>query len=315
MKFSEKLIKLRKEKGLSQEELGDIINVSRQAISKWESEQANPEIDKVKEISKVFDVSIDYLLDDNVDNVQKKSININKKKIKKVALKIFLILLAIYSLIVIYKFTILLIFSIKANNIADYNSYSIYRESLMRDNLNNESFSLFEEITYENNIEVTEAYSEGSTNPTTITYINSKDRKAYSLNYDTEIDKYVYDNLEIGNEDFLYTYSTIRDITKQHIPSSLGDICLLAINPKVKVSFTDNCLHIIYKTSKDVYQEISVDKYTGILEQINAKFNNTVITTQSYDYIFNDDRFDNSYLIEELFLEDIEYIKSEDLYE
>ena len=318
MKFSEKLIELRKAKGLSQEELGNIINVSRQAISKWESEQANPEVDKIKEISKVFDVSIDYLLNDEIDNPKKQTINFSKKRIKKIALKIFLIILAIYLLIVIYKFAILLTFSIKANNIADYDSYSISIDSFMNDTLHNESFSIFEEITYENNIEVTESYSEDFNDPTTITYINSKDRKAYSLNYDTEINKYVYDNLEIVNEDdleSLYTHTTIRDVTKEHIPSSLGDIFLSAINPKLKVSFSGDYFYITYKPVKDVRHEISINKYTGILDEINTVSNNTFISTQSFDYIFDDDRFDNSYLIEELFLEDIEYVKSEDLYE
>ena len=67
----EKIIKLRKEKGLSQEEFGNAINVSRQAISKWESEQTKPDIDKLKEIAKFFDVSYDYLLNDEIDNIEK----------------------------------------------------------------------------------------------------------------------------------------------------------------------------------------------------------------------------------------------------
>ena len=46
MKFNEKLIKLRKEKGLSQEGLADKLDVSRQSVSKWESGQTYPEIDK-----------------------------------------------------------------------------------------------------------------------------------------------------------------------------------------------------------------------------------------------------------------------------
>ena len=69
MKLNEKIMKLRKEKGLSQEELGNEINVSRQAVSKWEAEQTKPDIDKLKEIAKFFDVSFEYLLNDEIDNV------------------------------------------------------------------------------------------------------------------------------------------------------------------------------------------------------------------------------------------------------
>ena len=62
MKLAEKLFELRKEKGWSQEKLAEQINVSRQSISKWESGQVLPEIEKVIELSKIFQVTTDYLL-------------------------------------------------------------------------------------------------------------------------------------------------------------------------------------------------------------------------------------------------------------
>lgn len=54
--------KLRKEKGMSQEELANEIGVSRQAVSKWESEQSVPDIDKIIFMSEYFDVTTDYIL-------------------------------------------------------------------------------------------------------------------------------------------------------------------------------------------------------------------------------------------------------------
>lgn len=62
MKLSEKIQYLRKEKGYSQESLAEICQVSRQSISKWESGNIIPEIDKLIIISKAFDVSLDVLL-------------------------------------------------------------------------------------------------------------------------------------------------------------------------------------------------------------------------------------------------------------
>ena len=62
MEFSEKLQELRKSKGLTQEELAEILYVSRTAVSKWESGRGLPNIESLKEISKFFDVSIDDLL-------------------------------------------------------------------------------------------------------------------------------------------------------------------------------------------------------------------------------------------------------------
>ncbi len=68
MKLSEKLYKLRKMRGLSQEELADALGVSRQAISKWESDAAIPEVEKLTVISKYFGVTVDYLLNDEYDD-------------------------------------------------------------------------------------------------------------------------------------------------------------------------------------------------------------------------------------------------------
>ena len=62
MEFHEKFQELRKDKGLTQEELAESLYVSRTAISKWESGRGYPSIDSLKEISKYFDISIDELL-------------------------------------------------------------------------------------------------------------------------------------------------------------------------------------------------------------------------------------------------------------
>ena len=62
MEFNEKLQELRKQKGLTQEELSEILYVSRTAISKWESGRGYPNIDSLKAISKYFSVSLDELL-------------------------------------------------------------------------------------------------------------------------------------------------------------------------------------------------------------------------------------------------------------
>lgn len=65
MTFSEKLKDIRKRFGLSQEDLAEIMNVSRQAITKWETEGGLPDITNLQELSKIFGVTIDYLLDNN----------------------------------------------------------------------------------------------------------------------------------------------------------------------------------------------------------------------------------------------------------
>lgn len=67
MTFGEKILKLRKEKGLSQEALAEKLNTTRQAISKWENGQGYPETEKLLMIGNIFGVSMDYLLKDSVE--------------------------------------------------------------------------------------------------------------------------------------------------------------------------------------------------------------------------------------------------------
>ncbi|KPI53005.1 DNA-binding protein [Clostridioides difficile] len=62
MDISEKILKLRKANNLSQENLAEQLNVSRQSISKWETGQSIPETEKLITLSEIFDVTIDYLL-------------------------------------------------------------------------------------------------------------------------------------------------------------------------------------------------------------------------------------------------------------
>ena len=77
MKFCEKLQKLRKEKGYSQEQLADLLDVSRQSVSKWESGTTYPEMDKLLSLCKIFDVTLDDLTNDEITDktIKEKSRN------------------------------------------------------------------------------------------------------------------------------------------------------------------------------------------------------------------------------------------------
>ena len=59
--LADRIQQLRREHGLSQEQLAEKLNVSRQAVSKWESAQAQPELDKIIALSELFCVTTDYL--------------------------------------------------------------------------------------------------------------------------------------------------------------------------------------------------------------------------------------------------------------
>lgn len=67
MSLAKKMIELRKQNGLSQQDLADRLGVSRQAISRWETGAVQPLADSVKSLAQVFQVSTDYLLNDDLD--------------------------------------------------------------------------------------------------------------------------------------------------------------------------------------------------------------------------------------------------------
>ena len=66
MIFADKLISLRKKNGWSQEELAEKMNVSRQAVSKWEAAQTTPDLERILQLSKLFGVTTDFLLKDEL---------------------------------------------------------------------------------------------------------------------------------------------------------------------------------------------------------------------------------------------------------
>ena len=84
MKFNEKIVKLRKLKGLTQDEFASAVGVSRQAVYKWESGQSYPEVPKLLEMKLLFGISIDDLLDENFEVIlpekkRKRRISAEKK--------------------------------------------------------------------------------------------------------------------------------------------------------------------------------------------------------------------------------------------
>lgn len=92
MAFSENLRIARKEKGFSQEQLAELLNVSRQAISKWEMDDGYPETEKLVQIAETLDVSLDYLLLDKQDVKEHSDVrqsNGNSMTDKKITIRSF----------------------------------------------------------------------------------------------------------------------------------------------------------------------------------------------------------------------------------
>lgn len=106
MKLSDKIVKLRKTNGMSQEELAEKLQVSRQAISKWEGGSAMPDASNILQLSKLFGVTCDYLLNDSYESdddlpkiQQSRSSNLRQHFILLIALEIMALILQFVSFI------------------------------------------------------------------------------------------------------------------------------------------------------------------------------------------------------------------------
>ena len=101
MALGQNILELRKKNGLSQEQLGEKINVTRQTISKWELNETTPDIKQAKELSKIFKISLDELTDNDIKSIMEEKIS-NTEKLAGLVLKVlkwigicFLIMLTI----------------------------------------------------------------------------------------------------------------------------------------------------------------------------------------------------------------------------
>lgn len=112
MNLGNKITKLRKKEKISQEILAEKIGVTRQTISNWELNTTKPDVEQIKKISKIFDVSIDELLDNDIRDIMEKKIsntekltNKNTKNIKILLITLYFIILTFFIWIIIYYST------------------------------------------------------------------------------------------------------------------------------------------------------------------------------------------------------------------
>lgn len=86
MILADKIIRLRKKNGWSQEELADKMNVSRQAVSKWESAQSIPDLEKIIQLGTLFSVTTDYLLKDEIEEEEFSNDDSSDTTVKKISI-------------------------------------------------------------------------------------------------------------------------------------------------------------------------------------------------------------------------------------
>ena len=245
MVFHEKLFELRKKERLSQEELAEKVDVSRQSVSKWESGQSTPEMDKLILLSNIFNISIDELVGKEPVNTIEAGNDANKKTKKKhKILKVIIIILMLYFLISVIKFILLTRQELIIDSFSEYN-YSIMESIINRDDTLPENPSYINvNISKIGNRYIETQYDtqDCSGDPTMITYIELDKKTSYVMIYDKDLKKYVvHDGLSGYTEEEKDDYFKNRENAKpiKDISNMNKDIkrrLLSSINPFVFVN-------------------------------------------------------------------------------
>lgn len=115
-----KLVKLRKENKLSQDSFADKLGITRQTISNWELNITKPDIVQIKNISEIFNISIDELLDNNTKDIIEKKISNTEKLTNKTNKYIKITLITLYFIILIFLIIITIYFFNKKDFTNDY---------------------------------------------------------------------------------------------------------------------------------------------------------------------------------------------------
>ncbi len=117
MEFGKKIMDLRKKSGLSQEELAEKVGVTRQTISKWELDETSPDLKQAKKLSKIFNVSLDELANNDIKNLLMEKTS-NTEKLAGLILKLIKFIIVFIIVVPILLITLRIVFK----NIHEKNS-------------------------------------------------------------------------------------------------------------------------------------------------------------------------------------------------
>ena len=150
MEIGKKIMNLRKKNGLSQEDLAEKVGVARQTISKWELGETSPDLKQSKELSKIFNVSLDELTDNNIKDILVEKTS-NTEKLAGIILK----LLKVLVIFIIVVPILLIVLRIVFKKINEKNSGRLMNTSI-KCTLHNETYG-YEFNYYETTGQIKEA--------------------------------------------------------------------------------------------------------------------------------------------------------------
>ena len=146
MNFNDKLLDLRKKAGLSQEELGNKLDISRQTVSKWEMGKSTPELDKLVSLSEIFNVSLDELVKDI--EIPKEPL-IKKKKINKYVLLTIWVAFCIFLAFLLYRYLSIRKFTSEYNKIIEHAKQNGWRK--LKLNAQTNAIPFYEKLAFQVN--------------------------------------------------------------------------------------------------------------------------------------------------------------------
>ena len=259
MSFGENLINLRRQKGWSQDDLANNLNISRQAISKWENNTSKPDVDNIEKISKIFSVTIDNLLDNDLPNDKAVALDVKKKEKKEKTITIvklmIIAVIILYAISVIYKFASLLVIVNGVQKYANLNNYHYVIKTY-----NNSEIVQKEECWFKDGVSKTASslYYDGSTDEN-ITYIDFTKKSGYTKNNNEadviEMDVENYLNMHKNYEDGIQLFTRFPLLLQKQTLGAYILICLNLDNFNIDI-YDEN---IILKTTNDY---IFIDKAT-----------------------------------------------------
>ena len=182
MDFGNKIMELRKKKGMSQEELAEKVGVARQTISKWELGETSPDLKQSKELSKIFNISLDELTENNIKEILVEKTS-NTERLAGLILKLIKIMVIFVIVVpILYIITFIIFKNVRKNNSGRLMDTSI--ECSLHDEIYNYEF-----VYYEQTGQIKEAGGDGY-------LINVTDANKYSDVYQAldKIDAYVKNN-------------------------------------------------------------------------------------------------------------------------
>lgn len=301
--FGKNLMELRKKNGLSQEDLANKLNVTRQTVSKWELEQTSPSLKDLKNIADFFNISLDELTSNDINISTKESIN-QTNNIKLKTKKKYLILLPIIVLIIFFIILInrsyRILYIKKQIDLANISqNYYINKITMFENFTENKIIENYK--LYFLNGKIKLVTMDTTNNLLTIKKIEIFDDKSYycidEINksyYQLPIDEYYKNNkdsiLPIQKDPIL------NEIYKKFTLSSNKDLLNLIINTNFKTINEFNDYYTITNIQNELENYISLQTSTQInkLEYINnVKLDNEYNNLTQHTYLIELNKIEN----------------------